>query len=56
MKEEFADIQYAQIKEYNYTQWFNEEQYNGKILSEPERKEFISVVDGIIAQHLRDFR
>lgn len=51
MKEEFADIQYAQIKEYNYTQWFNEEQYNGKILSEPERKEFISVVDGIIAQH-----
>ena len=26
MKEEFADIQYAQIKEYNYTQWFNEEQ------------------------------
>lgn len=51
MKEEFADIQYAQIKEYNYTQWFNEKQYNGKILSESERKEFISVVDGIIAQH-----
>lgn len=30
MKEEFADIQYTQIKEYNYTQWFNEKQYNGK--------------------------
>lgn len=51
MREEFADIQYAQIREFNYTQWFNEEQYNGKILSESERKEFISVVDGIIAQH-----
>lgn len=52
MRNEFADIQYGQIKEYNYTQLFNEGKYNGKTLSESERKEFVSFVDGIIAQHI----
>lgn len=28
MKKEFADIQYVQIREYKYAQWFNEVQYN----------------------------
>lgn len=51
MKEEFADIQYVQIREYKYAQWFNEVQYNGKTLSESERKEFISVIDDTIAQY-----
>lgn len=51
MNENLADIQYAQIREYKYAQWFEEIQYNGKILSESERKEFISVIDDIIAQH-----
>ena len=50
MNEEFADVQYAQIREYKYAQWFNEVQYNGKTLSESERKEFISV-DDTIAQY-----
>ncbi len=50
MNEEFADVQYAQIREYKYVQWFNEVQYNGKTLSESERKEFISV-DDTIAQY-----
>ena len=51
MNEEFADIQYALIREYKYAQWFNEVHYNGKILSESERKEFIAIIDNIIAQH-----
>ena len=51
MNEEFADIQYAQIRDYKYAQYFEERQYNGKTLSESERKEFISFVDKIIAQH-----
>lgn len=51
MNEEFADIQYAQIRDYKYAQYFEEGQYNGKTLSESERKEFISFVDKIIAQH-----
>ena len=51
MNEEFADVQCAQIREYKYAQWFNEVQYNGKTLSESERKEFISVIDDTIAQY-----
>lgn len=51
MNEEFADIQYAPIREYKYAQWFNEVHYNGKTLSESERKEFISVIDNTIAQY-----
>ena len=51
MNEEFADIQYAPIREYKYAQWFNEVHYNGKTLSESERKEFIAIIDDIIAQH-----
>lgn len=51
MNRDFADIQYAQIKEYKYAQWFKEVQYYGKTLSESKRKEFISVIDGTIAQY-----
>ena len=51
MNEEFADIQYAQIREYKYAQWFNEVQNNGKTLSESERKELISVIDDTIVQY-----
>lgn len=51
MKEEFANIQYAQIREYKFAQWFGKVQYNGKTLSESERKEFVSVMDETIAQY-----
>ena len=51
MNEEFSDIQYAQIREYRYAQWFRGVQYNGKTLSESERQEFISIIDSTIAQY-----
>ena len=53
MNGDFADIQYAQIREYKYAQWFKEVQYNGKTLSESERKEFISVIDSTITQYFQ---
>lgn len=49
MKEEFANIQYAQIREYKFDQWFGKVRYNGKTLSESERKELISVIDETVA-------
>ena len=51
MNDEFSDIKYAQIREYKYAQWFDEVQYNGKTLSESERKKFISIIDSTIAQY-----
>ena len=51
MNGDFADIKYAPIRDYKYAQWFKEIQYNGKTLSESERKEFISVIDSTIAQY-----
>lgn len=51
MNEEFSDIQYAQIREYRYAQWFRGVQYKGKTLSESERQEFISIIDSTIAQY-----
>ena len=51
MSEDLMNIQYSPIWRYNYAKWFQEMQYNGKILSEAERKEFISVIDEAIAQH-----
>jgi len=51
MNGDFADIKYAPIRDYKYAQWFKEVQYNGKTLSESERKEFISVIDSTIAQY-----
>ena len=51
MNEKFSDIQYAQIREYRYAQWFRGVQYNGKTLSESERQEFISIIDSTIAQY-----
>lgn len=51
MNEEFADIQYVSIKEYKYARWFSEVQYNGKTLSDSERKKLISVMDDTIAQY-----
>ena len=51
MNEEFADIQYASIRECKYAQWFNEVHYNGKTLSDSERKKLIYVMDDAIAQY-----
>ena len=55
MSEDLANIQYSPIYSYKYSHWFEEVQYNGKVLSDLERKEFVAVIDetiGIFSQGL----
>ena len=51
MNEDLANIQYSPVRDYKYARFFEEVQYNGKTLSEPERKEFVAVIDETIAQY-----
>lgn len=51
MKEGPSNIQYEPIRNFEYAQWFKNVQYNGKTLSESERKECISVIDKTIEQY-----
>lgn len=47
---DIGNIQYSPIRKYRYEQFFREVRYNGKSLSATERKEFVSVADGNIAE------
>ncbi len=49
MNEDLENIQYASIWDYNYSQWFQTVQYNGKTLNAKEREEFIDIIDEEIA-------
>ena len=51
MNEDLTHIHYSPIRDYIYAQWFEEVQYNGKKLSDAERKEFVAVIDETIAQY-----
>lgn len=51
MNSDLDNIQYSPIRDYKYSQWFEEVQYNGKTLSDAERKEFVAVIDETIAQY-----
>lgn len=50
MKEDLANIQYAPIWNYKYSNWFKTVQYNNKTLSDSERKELVTVIDETVAQ------
>lgn len=51
INEALANIQYSPILDYKYARFFEEVQYNGKTLSDAERKEFVAVIDETIAQY-----
>lgn len=51
MNEDLANIQYSPILDYKYARFFEEVQYNGKTLSDAERKELVAVIDETIAQY-----
>ena len=51
MNEDLANIHYSPIRDYKYAQWFEEVRYNGKTLSDAERKEFVAVIDETIANY-----
>ena len=51
MTNEFENIHYSPIRNYQYEQWFQEVQYNGKELNEDEKKEFLQMVNDTISTH-----
>ena len=51
MNENLANIHFSQVVDYNYEAFFNEVKYNGKTLSDKERKEVIAIIDNIISQY-----
>ncbi len=51
MNEDLDFIQYSIIRDYRYADWFQNTQYNGKTLTDKERKEFISIIDEEIAYY-----
>ena len=51
MNEDLANIQYSPIRNYEYDRFFDEVEYNGKTLSEVERKVFLAMINEQIAQY-----
>lgn len=51
MNEDLDNIQYSPIRNYDYGQWFKDVQYNGKTLSDSERKELVTVLNETIDQY-----
>ncbi|MBO7603355.1 MAG: hypothetical protein J6S97_02955 [Bacteroidales bacterium] len=51
MNEDLANIQYSKVRDYKYSQWFEETQYNGKTLSDDERRELVAIIDETIAHY-----
>ena len=52
MNDDWGNIHYSPIQDYQYEQFFQEVQYNGKELNDDERKEFLKKVDECISQHI----
>lgn len=48
---EFENLQYFQIREYDYEHRFKSFEHNGRILSDEERKEFVAYVNDVIASY-----
>lgn len=48
---ETDNFQFEQIREYNFKEYFQKFQYNGKVLSDAEREEFIKGLDESISQY-----
>ena len=51
MKNNPEVFHYSPILDYKYSQWFQEVQYNGKTLSDSERKDFVSIIDETISEY-----
>ena len=51
MNEDLENLQFSPIRDYNYSHWFEGLNYNGKTLSDTERKEFVKMIDESIAEY-----
>lgn len=49
MNEDLNLIHYSPIPNHNYSQWFQDVEYNGKTLTDSERKEYATIVDDTVA-------
>lgn len=49
MNEDIDNIQYSPVRDFKYAHWFEDVQYNGKTLSDLERKKLICEIDEAIA-------
>lgn len=50
MNDELFNLHYSPIRNYDYSHWFETVQYNGKTLTEAERKVFVKEVDEMVAR------
>ena len=50
MNEDLANIKYSLVQNFKYARFFEDIQYNGKTLSDAERKKTVTVIDETIAQ------
>ena len=51
LNDDFANIQFRHIWNYNYDRYFQDIQYNGKTLSDEERRDFVAYLDQTIEQY-----
>ena len=49
MNEDLNDLHYWPIKDHKYSQWFQETKYNGKVLNDTERKDYIKMIDEAVS-------
>lgn len=52
MNEDLNNLQYSNIWDYNYANFFKETQYNNRTLSDEERRQFIDVINETISRYL----
>lgn len=51
MNEDLENSQYSPIRNYNYAEWFQNVQFNGRVLSDRDRQEFIAALNVTIDQY-----
>lgn len=52
MNEDLDNLQYSNIWDYNYANFFKETKYNNRTLSDEERRQFIDVINETISRYL----
>ena len=50
---ELRNLHYSKMQNHDYSKWFQETHYNGKTLTETERKEFIYMVEKIVSHYVQ---
>lgn len=51
MNEDLEYIQFSPIRNYNYAQWFQDVQHNGRVLTGRNRQDYIAVLNNTIDQY-----